>query len=187
MTVQSAEHRSPDTSATTAPGGAVNRDDFLAAMAQAATGVTVVATGSGAQRWGVTVSAMSSVSADPPLVLVCIHGKSPVCAAIERNRAFCVSLLNESQRQVSDVFAGRVRTETGDRFACGAWQSRRSGSPALVGAAAHFDCLLEACHAHGTHRVFIGRVVESKAGRGAPLLYCDRNYGRLAADPAIAA
>ena len=156
------------------------RDDFIAAMGQAATGVTVVTTANGSERLGVTVSAMSSVSADPPLLLICVHRRSPVCAAIERNGVFCVNLLSEDQRQISDVFAGRVRTETGDRFACGAWLWRVTGAPVLVGAAAHFDCQLEASHDHGPHRVFVGRVVDARAGQGAPLLYCDRSYRRVA-------
>lgn len=156
------------------------RDEFVAAMGQAATGVTVVTTANGSERLGVTVSAMSSVSADPPLVLVCVHQHSPVCDAIERNGVFCVNVLSDDQRQISDVFAGRVKTETGDRFACGAWLWRATGAPVLVGAAAHFDCQLEASHEHGSHRVFVGRVVDAKAGRGAPLVYCDRSYGRVA-------
>ena len=83
MTAELKGHPDRDMTGPKAQPAAAERDDFLAAMAQAASGVTVVATGRGAQRWGVTVSAMSSVSADPPLVLVCIHHKSPVCAAIQ--------------------------------------------------------------------------------------------------------
>lgn len=163
------------------PMATSERDDFVAAMGQAATGVTVVTTANGSERLGVTVSAMSSVSADPPLLLVCVHRRSPVCDAIERNGSFCVNVLSDDQRQISDVFAGRVRTETGDRFACGSWLWRATGAPVLVGAAAHFDCRLAAAHDHGSHRVFVGRAVDAKAGRGAPLLYCDRSYGRVAA------
>ena len=93
-----------------------------------------------------------------------------------------MNVLSDDQRQISDVFAGRVKTETGDRFACGAWLWQVTGAPVLVGAAAHFDCRLEASHDHGSHRVFVGQVVDAKAGRGAPLVYCDRSYGRVAAN-----
>ncbi|MGF1609554.1 MAG: flavin reductase family protein [Kiloniellales bacterium] len=164
-----------------APGDGLERESFLDAMRLAATGVTVVTTSDGCQRLGMTVSAMSSVSADPPLLLICVNRRSPVAAAIERNGIFCVNLLSQDQRQVSDVFAGRVRTETGDRFACGGWLWRATGAPVLVGAAAHFDCRLEASYDHGSHRIFVGRVVEARAGRGAPLVYCDRGYARVAA------
>jgi len=61
------------------PMETIERDDFVAAMGQAATGVTVVTTSNGIERLGVTVSSMSSVSADPPLLLVCVHRRSPVC------------------------------------------------------------------------------------------------------------
>ena len=163
------------------PGEGPERDRFLDAMRLAATGVTVVTTSDGRQRLGVTVSAMSSVSADPPLLLVCVHQRSPVAAAVQDNGVFCVNLLSQDQRQVSDVFAGRVKTETGDRFACGGWHRRLTGAPVLVDAAAHFDCRLEASYTHGSHRIFVGRVVEARAGRGAPLVYCDRSYARVAA------
>ena len=163
------------------PREGLDRDRFLDAMRLAATGVTVVTTSDGRERLGMTVSAMSSVSADPPLLLVCVNRRSLVASAIERNGVFCVNLLSQDQRQVSDVFAGRVKTETGDRFACGGWLWRATGAPVLVGAAAHFDCRLEAGYDHGSHRILVGRVVEARAGRGAPLVYCDRSYARVAA------
>lgn len=154
---------------------------FVAAMRQAASGVTVVtATEAGGRRWGVTVSAMTSVSAEPPLLLVCINAKSPVCAAIEAAGAFCVNVLAEDQSEVSDVFAGRVVPPSGERFDCGGWREGATGAPGLAGAAARFHCRLEACHAHGSHRIFIGRALEAEAGAARPLLYCDRSYGRVA-------
>ncbi len=156
------------------------RDSFVAAMRQAATGVTVVTTAGMAGRLGVTVSAMSSVSAEPPLLLVCVHRGSPVCEAILENGSFCVNILHENQRNISDVFAGQIRSEIGSRFDYGSWLSLVTGAPALNDAAAAFDCRVEASHDHGTHRVFVGRVVESRCGEGRPLVYCDRSYGSLA-------
>ena len=156
------------------------RDSFIAAMRQAATGVTVVTTDGAAGRLGVTVSAMTSVSAEPPLLLVCVHRRSPVCEAILDNGAFCVNILREDQRDISDVFAGRLPTESGSRFDRGAWVPLATGAPALSDAAAVFDCRVEAGHDHGTHRVFVGRVVECRSGEGRPLVYCDRGYRGLA-------
>lgn len=162
-----------------ARGAEVAPEGFVAAMRRAATGVTVVSTAGPAGRFGVTVSAMTSVSAEPPLLLVCVHRASPACDAIARNGVFCVNVLQESQDLVSDVFAGRVPTSGGDRFECGDWRAGATGAPRLADAAAAFDCRLEASHDHGSHRVFIGRVVEASEGEGRPLVYCDRAYRRL--------
>lgn len=156
------------------------QDGFVAAMRQAASGVTVVTATDKGKRWGVTVSAMTSVSAEPPLLLVCINARSPVCAAIESGEGFCVNILAEQQQEVSDVFAGRIATASGDRFDCGDWRDGTTGAPGLEGAAARFHCRLEACHSHGSHRIFIGRAIEAEAGDSRPLLYCDRSYGRVA-------
>ena len=76
---------------------AVERDRFLAAMRRVAATVTVVTTAGPGGRLGLTVSAMSSVSADPPSLVVGIHSGSPVAAAITRNSCFAVNLLDASQ------------------------------------------------------------------------------------------
>ncbi|MEX2629091.1 MAG: flavin reductase family protein [Tistlia sp.] len=156
------------------------RTAFLAAMAQAATAVSVVATEGPAGRRGTTVSALSSVSAEPPLLLVCLHHLSPTCAAIETNRSFTVNLLAEHQSAISDVFAGRGLGAGQDKFATGGWRRGDDGALRLEGAAATFHCALEAAHAHGTHRIFVGRVLESAPGAERPLLYQARGYRRLA-------
>lgn len=156
------------------------RSAFLAAMAKAATAVTVVATDGPAGRRGTTVSALSSLSAEPPLLLVCLHHLSPTCAAIEENGRFTVNLLAEHQSEISDVFAGRGLAGGEDKFATGVWRKGAEGALHLAGAAATFHCALEAVHAHGTHRIFIGQVLESAPGEKRPLLYQERAYRRLA-------
>jgi flavin reductase (DIM6/NTAB) family NADH-FMN oxidoreductase RutF len=156
----------------------VGREGFLAAMAQAATTVTVVTTDGPGGRWGVTVSAMSSVSADPPLLSICLDRRNPVCGEITANRRFCVNVLDEGQDDVADVFAGRAPAEGGDRFACAAWEEGPD-LPRLVGAAAYFDCVLATSHDHGTHRLFIGRVRTAGRAVARPLVYQARDYRRL--------
>jgi flavin reductase (DIM6/NTAB) family NADH-FMN oxidoreductase RutF len=161
----------------------LDRDAFLAAMRRAATGVTVVATDGVAGREGCTVSAMSSVSADPPSLLVCVHRQSPVAAAIVANRVFSVSLLGSDHRQVSEVFAGRVLTEIGSKFACGLWGRLRTGAPVLADAPASFDCRVAETVAVGSHLVVIGQVVATRADPDgdAPLVYADQCYRALGA------
>lgn len=84
----------------------VRVEDFVAAMGLAATGVSVVTTDGPAGRFGLTVSAVSSVSAEPPLVLVCINRKSPAMAAVEANGVFAVNLLSAAHRAYAETFSG---------------------------------------------------------------------------------
>ena len=159
------------------------RDAFLQAMRNAATAVTVVATDGPAGRQGCTVSAMSSVSADPPALLVCVHQKSPVAAAIAGNGVFSVSVLGAGHRQVSEVFAGRVRTEIGSKFACGLWGRLSTGAPVMSDAPAAFDCRVAETVEVGSHLVVIGHVVaaQSDPEAAAPLVYANQAYRALGA------
>jgi len=157
---------------------AVAATDFTNAMGNAATGVNVVTTAGPGGRFGVTVSAMSSLSASPPSLLVCIHRQSPVADAIAANGAFCVNVLGSAQAALSDIFAGRAAVTGGDRFGRGEWDRLETGAPALGGAVASFDCRLAEAHAFGTHQMFVGLVVAVREGGGAPLIYHNRAYGR---------
>jgi flavin reductase len=120
---------------------------------------------------------MSSVSADPPLLLVCIHRKSPICAAIERHRVFSVNVLRADQQRVSQTFAGRPRNGLPYDFGSAVWETAVTGSPLLIGAVARFDCRLHDTHEAGTHFIYIGRVVDSTSEPSAALVYSQRTYG----------
>ena len=152
---------------------------FLAAMREAASGVTVVATDGSGGRFGQTVSAMCSVSADPPLVLVCLHGRSPATAAIAANGVFCVSVLATQHDHVADTFAGQPWAGK-DRwdFSCGYWGPAPSGSPRITDAIASFDCAVEQVIEAGTHIVYIGGVHVIETAPGTPLIYSGRAYWR---------
>jgi len=153
------------------------RDQFLEGMRRAANSVSIVTTAGPEGRAGVTVSAMCSVSADPPSLLVCIHHKSPSCEAIKENGKFCVNLLKHDQASISETFAGQVEALKGDKFACTNWQRLASGSPALIDPLAAFDCRVVKQLEWGSHYVFIGEVTEVELDEGLPLIYADRSYG----------
>lgn len=156
------------------------RETFLEAMSRAAATVTVVTTAGAAGRAGVTVSAMSSVSAEgqAPTLLVCVHHLSPAATAILGNGCFAVNLLAADQQAVADTFAGRIRREGGDRFACADWSAMPSGAPRLHGALAAFDCRLITATRVGSHHVLLGAAEAVElAGTGLPLLYSGRAYG----------
>ncbi len=153
------------------------REDFLDGMSRAATSVSIVTTKGPDGPAGVTVSAMCSVSAEPPTLLVCIHHLSPAAAAIENNGTFCVNLLNESQAGISDTFAGRSDAPGGDKFGCAHWYPMATGSPALSGGLAAFDCTVVKSFRWLSHHVFIGEVVDVELQDGRPLIYSNRSYG----------
>ena len=166
------------------------RQRFIDGMSSAACTVNVVTTDGPAGRFGVTVSAMSSVSAEGerPTLLVCVHHASAAAKAILANGVFCVNVLREDQAAISDCFAGRVRTPDGDKFSCAAWVTERSGAPRVVDPLVAFDCRLASATRVGTHHVLLGEVLDLyQSGPGAPLLYANRGYGRLADSPALAA
>jgi flavin reductase len=171
---------------------------FVEALGRIATGVTVVGSvhpdtsgrpGSGSEAateaaneaatgWvAQTVSAMCSVSVEPPLILVCVNRRSPINAVIERSGVFCVSALATQHDHVADTFAGRPWPGK-DRwdFTCGHWEAAPSGAPRLTDALAAFDCAVHSVVAAGTHLVYLGAVREVVGGTGAPLVYANRGY-----------
>lgn len=157
------------------------RDRFLGGMSHAACTVNIVTTNGPAGHAGVTVSAMASVSADTPrpTLLVCVHYKSPAAQAIIDNGVFCVNVLRDDQSYISDTFAGRFRDNISDKFACTEWTKQITGAPRVKDPLVAFDCRVLSSERVGTHHVFIGEVEDIfSAGRGSPLIYANRTYGR---------
>ncbi|MFO1062042.1 MAG: flavin reductase family protein [Dongiaceae bacterium] len=152
-------------------------EDFLAMMRRAATGVTVVTTDGPAGRAGVTVSAMCSVSLEPPSVLVCVRSTSGVVLLVQGNGCFCVNILAGRHKLVAECFAGRVAELREDRFACAEWHQLATGAPVLSDALASFDCKLTNEVAFGTHVILIGTVLAGRGQEGGPLIYTNRDYG----------
>ncbi len=163
--------------AIAAAAPALERADFVQAMASAVNGVSVVTTDGTAGRFGITVSSVASVSADPPMVLVCLNRRSPASAALRENEAFCVNLLSKGQRAVAETFAGRPAQGEPFDFASASWSSSVTRAPCFDDAVAIFDCVLEKTYDAGSHTIFLGRVVFAKAHGGEPLLYTHRQYG----------
>ena len=156
------------------------RQRFLSGMSHAACTVNVVTTDGAAGRHGVTVSAMVSVSADTPqpTLLVCIHHKSAVAAAVLENGVFCVNVLRDDQAHISDNFAGRSGARGAAKFGCTEWSTQVTGAPRVLNALVAFDCKVTASERVGSHFVVFGSVQDIYiAGGGAPLIYANRAYG----------
>jgi flavin reductase (DIM6/NTAB) family NADH-FMN oxidoreductase RutF len=154
------------------------RKRFVGGMSQAASTVNVVTTDGPAGRFGLTVSAMTSVSADAgPTLLVCINHLSSAASALLENGVFCVNVLRDDQAYISDAFAGRYGAA--DKFACAQWTTQRTGAPRVVDPLVAFDCRIISSERIGTHYVVYGAVQDVfSAEAGAPLIYANRAYGR---------
>ena len=156
------------------------RARFLEAMSRAAATGNVVTTDGPAGRSGVTVSAMTPVSADgaAPTLLICLHEDSRTTPAIAANGAFCINVLRDDQAALSDRFAGRAAAPCGDKFAGIATVAMPSGAPRLADPLVAYDCALLSSQQVGTHHIFIGAVRAIHLGEDRPLLYGNRAYHR---------
>lgn len=156
------------------------RAQFLSGMSHAASTVNVVTTDGPAGRFGVTVSAMSSVSADTPkpTLLVCVHHASATAQAILDNSVFCVNVLRDDQSYISDTFAGRFKDQVQDKFECADWRAMSTNAPRVIDPLVAFDCKIKSSELVGTHYIFVGEVQEIyEAPHGSPLIYSNRAYG----------
>lgn len=153
------------------------RERYLAAMALVTTPVTVVTTDGPAGRSGQTISAMCSVSVEPPTLLISVSRRSPLCEVIVANGVFAVNLLSPLQAEVSESFAGRPSEGSPYDFERESWMIRATGSPVLTGATASFDCELQEQLDAATHRIFIGHVLDTYSWPGESLTYRLRRYG----------
>lgn len=158
-------------------------EDFVQAMAHAAFGVSIVTTDGEAGRFGLTVSAVSSVSAEPPLLLACINRKNPIVEALTKNGVFVVNLLSEDQWALARSFAGRPKSGPSYDFTAGHWQENEGRAPRLLDCSANFDCNLESWHDAGTHRIFIGRAIRATHAGLKPLVYSNRKFGHFEVAP----
>jgi flavin reductase (DIM6/NTAB) family NADH-FMN oxidoreductase RutF len=167
--VNSENTRFPDESAADTAERPVTREDFLAAMRQVAATVTVVTTDGPAGRAGATVSAFTSLSADPPSVLVCLRSDSQIAQAVHENGVFCVNVLPEDADEMARAFTGKPNDSAESRFDGIALRETAFG-PLLPGATA-FTCRLAHRDTYGSHAICVGDV-ESLINTGAtPLAY----------------
>ncbi|MEZ6001075.1 alpha/beta fold hydrolase [Hyphomonas sp.] len=142
-----------------------------------ATGVTVVTTLDGdGQPVGLTANSFTSVSLDPPLLLVCIAKSAGSLSAMEAAENFAVNVLHIGQQPTSNLFARSGE----DRFAATPWRRGHNGAPLLSGALANFECRRHALHEGGDHVILVGEVVRARfEPRRDPLLYFRGKYRRL--------
>lgn len=155
----------------------VSADDFRRACGRFATGVCV-ATVLDAQGMphGLTVSSFTSVSLEPPLVLICLGHAVTVIDCFRAAKYFGINILADSQQHLSERFARKGM----DRFNGLAWESGLSGVPLLPGALASLECEVEQRVTSGDHDIFVAKMVRTVIGQGNPLLHFEGRYRGLA-------
>ena len=154
----------------------ISPDEFRQALGHFATGVTVVTTSDGDGRpTGLTASAFTSVSLDPPLVLVCVDHKSQSYPALRERGRFAVNILRRDQQAVSRRFASTRL----DKFDEVPFHVSAIGLPLIDAALAQLECVTVSMHVEGDHTIFVGRVERAHVGAGEPLVYYRGLYDRL--------
>ena len=156
----------------------VDASEFKNALKLWASGVTVVTAQSEAQGLkGMTATSFSSVSLDPPQILVCLNQNTDTGAAVLEQKQFAVNILNSEQQNVSNQFAGGSSQE--ERFANVAWEAGDNGAPLLTEALACLECRVVEQVLAGTHWIVIGEVQKVVCRTGEPLLYYSSAYRQL--------
>jgi flavin reductase (DIM6/NTAB) family NADH-FMN oxidoreductase RutF len=149
------------------------------AFAAFATGVTVVTTG-GSNPHGMTANSFTSVSLDPPLVLVCVDRDAVMHRALVARGGFGVSVLAADQETVARHFADRSRSLGRAQFDSIDWTpGRRTGAPMIDGAIAHFECELWQGFDGGDHTIFVGRLLTLASRPGDALVFIHGRFRQL--------
>jgi flavin reductase (DIM6/NTAB) family NADH-FMN oxidoreductase RutF len=160
---------------------ALTPTEFRAALRSFAAGVTVVTTRDPEGRpSGLTASSFTSVSLDPPLVLVCVDHAATAYPDFRAHGWFAVNVLRREQEGLSRRFA----TSGGDKFQGVACHDGSAGLPLLDDALATLECRIVEAHDAGDHTIFVGRVEATEVTSGRPLVYFHGAYHSLAADAA---
>lgn len=154
----------------------LDEQQFRNVLGHFASGVTVVTTMHRDQPYGMTVASFASVSLRPQLVLICIERAVRTHAAIDDAGKFAVNILEETQQEISTLFATRAE----DKFERAAYSHGELGLPLLDGALATIECNVTHRLPGGDHTVFVGEIVNATTREGKPLLYFRGAYHRLA-------
>jgi len=157
---------------------AVDEETFRAALRCWASGVTVLTSRAGDTIHGMTVSAFTSVSLEPPLVLVCADKATITNGVIEEGGVFAANVLAADQQELSNRFASKKDEHR--RFEGVDWTQAVTGAPILPGVVTALDCRVTAAHDAGDHVIYVGSVEAVVPGEGEPLVYHHSAYRSLA-------
>ncbi len=156
----------------------IDADHYRQTLGRFATGVTVVTTAFQGRLSGFTANSFTSVSINPPLVLVCPNNSSGTLGPISWSRTFCINVLSVGQLDLARIFASRGR-EKDDVFEEIAHRPGQMGAPIFADSLAWIDCKLTATYPGGDHVILVGEVMALDSKEGTPLLYFQSHYNSL--------
>jgi flavin reductase (DIM6/NTAB) family NADH-FMN oxidoreductase RutF len=155
----------------------VTVSDFRNAMRQLTGGVSVITAGRGKDISGMTVTSVSSLSVDPPSLIVSLNRESSSWPLVKRYGFFGVNILTSDQIDIAERFTGRGGLKGADRFTGARWTTRASGVPLLADALSAIDCEVEDVVERHSHAIVIGRVLDvAVSARTAALAYWQGRY-----------
>ena len=155
----------------------VSPADFRGAMRHLAGGVSVITVGRGNDITGMTVTSVSSLSVDPPTLVVSINRESSSWPLLKRHGVFGVNILTADQLDIAERFSGKDGLKGAARFAGAQWITLASGVPLLAGALSAIDCEVEEIVERHSHAIVIGRVLDMRlASRNSALAYWQGQY-----------
>lgn len=150
---------------------------YIDAMRRLAASVTLITAGTGSGWTGMTATAVVSVSAVPPTLLVVVNRSASIHPVIRREGRFRVNILTQAHRDLVGTFSGKAVGM--DRFQSGGWECDSHGQPMLVDAAASIGCEVETALGHGTHTAFFGLVTDVRRNDGdEPLVWVNGGVAR---------
>ena len=155
----------------------VSEEKFKSALSRFASGITIITTADNSGTpVGLTVTAFSSLSLHPPMVLVCIDKNANSYPSMTLKSHFVVNILAEDQEQLSLVFASRSLQ---DRFSNIRYRRNAHNVPVLDGCLAYLECQVENSYEGGDHTIFVASVVDASTQEGNPLLYYASRYSHI--------
>lgn len=160
---------------------AITTQDFRVGMQQLAAGVSIIATESEGSRGGLTATAVCSLSAEPPRLLVSVNRSGYTFGLISASRKFSVNILSADQADIAMLFASPAPNGAEDRFAVGTWWTEETGAPMLAEAVVAFDCKVVSIIDTGSHGIIIGDIMHAAIEPDrSPLLYARGKFAQLA-------
>jgi flavin reductase (DIM6/NTAB) family NADH-FMN oxidoreductase RutF len=167
--------------------GHPSEGDFRGAMRHLTGGVSVITAGRGHDISGMTVTSVTSLSVDPPTLIVSVNREASSWPLLKRHGFFGVNILASDQLDVAERFAGKGGLKGAERFAGAQWTTRISGVPLLVEALSAIDCAVEETIERHSHVIVIGRVLDIRnSGRNAALAYWQGRYVAVDQDEDVA-
>lgn len=153
----------------------VDQNQFKHVIGHFASGVSVITVRNKEIDFGITASAVSSVSVEPPMLLVCVNKSTGTCHAISDTGSFTVNIVNETQKELALQFA----RANSDKFRGVDFSYGELGNPVLHDTLAYLECRVVEEVTGGTHSIFLGEVQNAHAASGDPLVYYRGKFGQF--------